>query len=555
MHARIRPSIRVHLSLALAALAVSACRSTEAPARFYPGYGGYHREISTSSPEAQRWFDQGLQLVYGFNHDEGIRSFQAAAKADPECAIAWWGVAYANGIDINDPAMSDVANRAAYDAAQKALKRKDHASPAERALIEAIVARYQWPAPDDRRSLDEAYAASLARAWAEFPSDPDIATLYAEALMVLQPWNYWTVDGAPVERALDIVAILEGAMAIAPEHPGANHFYIHTVEASGNTDRATAAADRLTDLVPGSGHLVHMPSHIYINTGRYADAVDANERAIAADEAYFELAPAPAFYSLYFIHNIHFLAFALMMEGRYGPALAAARKMEAEVPAEFLTQWVQIGDGLMPAVFHVMIRFGRWDDVVAEPDYPKARKVSRAIRHYARTIALANLDRTDEARAELAVLDALIPELEDGWTVGVNQATPVLAIARKMAEGELLWREGKAEEAFAALREAVRLEDALVYDEPPGWMQPVRHALGALLLAGGEAVEAEQVYTTDLEDNPENAWSLLGLEQALRAQGRTQEAGALVLRLERAWARADVEPPASCYCGVRPAER
>ncbi|TDJ67569.1 MAG: hypothetical protein E2O39_14565 [Planctomycetota bacterium] len=553
MHARSRALISVHLSVAIAAIAASSCRATDEPARLFPGYGGYHRTVSTASPEAQRWFDQGLLLVYGFNHDEAIRSFQAAADVDPTCAMAWWGVAYANGIDVNDPEMSEAANQAAWDAAQSALAQLDGATPVERALVEAVAARYAWPAPADRRALDEAYAAALGRAWADYPDDPDVAALYAESLMVLQPWDYWTAAGEPVERVLEIVAVLEGAMASHPAHPGANHFYIHAVEASSNAGRATAAADRLRDLVPGSGHLVHMPSHVYINTGRYADAAAANERAIAADEAYFLLAPPPAFYSLYFIHNIHFLAFALMMEGRYEPALAAARKLEAEVPAQFLDEWVEIGDGLMPAVFHVLIRFGRWDDIVAEPDYPKARRASRAIRHYARAVALANLDRTSDARAELTSLDALVPELEEGWMIGVNKAVRVLAIARKMAEGEILWREGRADDAYAALREAVTLEDTLVYDEPPGWMQPVRHALGALLLAGGEAAEAEQVYTTDLEDNPENAWSLLGLEQALRAQGRTQEAGALVLRLERAWARADVEPPASCYCGVRPA--
>lgn len=544
------------LTSVLLSLALLACRSTPSePPRLYDGYGGYHRTVAAASPEAQVWIDQGLQLVYGFNHDEALRSFRRAAELDPDCAMAWWGIAYANGIDVNDVEMSETASRDGYEAIQEALRHLDGASPAERALVEAQAARFAWPAPEDRSSLDEAYAEAMGRAWAAYPDDADVGALYAESLMVLQPWDYWNAAGEPQKRATEIVAVLERCIELDPVHPGANHFYIHAVEASPDPARAVAAAERLEDLVPGSGHLVHMPSHVYINVGRYGDAAAANERAIAADEAYFAVAPPPNFYSLYYVHNIHFLAFAAMMDGRSEVALDAGRRIEAKVPPQFLEGYVKIADGLMPTVLHVLIRFGRWDEVLDVPQYPEGRLASRAIRHYARAVALANLDRTEEARAELAALDAVVATLDDEWMIGVNPATTVLAIARGMAEGEILFREGDHDAAFVALRAAVAAEDALVYDEPPGWMQPVRHALGALLLAGDRAAEAEEVYTADLDDNRENAWSLLGLDQALRVQGKTAAADGLASRLEAAWARADVEPPASCYCGVRPSAR
>ena len=300
--------------------------------------------------------------------------------------------------------------------------------------------------------------------------------------------------------------------------------------------------------MPGAGHLVHMPAHVYTRVGRYGDAADANERAIAADEAYFAIAPEPAFYRIYYVHNVHFLAYAAMMEGRYETAIAAARKMERDVPEQFIRDYTSFADGLMPTTFHVLIRFGRWDDIIAEPDYPEYRVLSRAMRHYARGVAFSATGRTEEARVELEAFDALAAQVPDDWYVGVNVASDVLPLARQMLVGELTFREGQLDEAFAALREGAAMEDALVYDEPPGWMQPVRHALGALLMADGRAAEAEQVYREDLVKNPENGWSLLGLELALRAQGNVEAAEPVAERLATAWARADVRPTSSCYC-------
>jgi len=518
------------------------------PPRMYSGFGNYHRAVSTASPEAQQWFDQGIQLLYGFNHDEAIRSFHRAADLDPNCAMAWWGIAYAHGLHINNPEMGREQSRAAWNAARQALKHIDGASPVEQSLIRAVVQRYAWPPPEDRRPLDEAYAQAMAEAWRQHRQDPDVGALYAESLMNLQPWALWTHDGKPKGRTEEIVGVLEAVMAMAPQHPGANHFYIHAVEASLTPERATAAAERLGALVPGSGHLVHMPSHIFIRTGRYADAAQSNERAIEVDTAYFSVAPPPRFYRIYYVHNIHFLAYASMMEGRYEAAMAAARRLESDVPEQFVREYVTIADGLMSTALHVMVRFGRWDDILKEPAPADFRLLSRATWHYARGVALAALDRTAEGRRELEAFDRAARQVAQDWYVGNNAAGTILPIMRRMLAGELAFREGRREECFRLLREAVTMEEELAYDEPPGWMQPVRHALGALLVADARHAEAEAVYRADLRRHPNNGWSLRGLQQALAAQGRTDDAQMVAQQLTAAWARADVTPHASCYC-------
>lgn len=519
-----------------------------AAGQLYPGLTGYSRKITTNSAEAQRWFDQGLQLLYGFNHDEAIRSFQRATESDPACAMAWWGIAYARGLHINNPVMKEEQSRLADQAAAQALAALDNETPVEQALVRAVRQRYAWPAPEDRQPLDQRYAEAMEKVWHQFPDDPDVGALYAESLMNLQPWDLWTGSGEPKGRALEIVAVLERTLTKAPQHPGANHFYIHAIEASPWPERGLDAAQRLADLVPGSGHLVHMPSHIFIRTGRYAKASEVNERAIKIDEAYFQLAPKPDFYSLYFMHNIHFLAYSAMMEGRYQTAIDAARKIEALIPPDFLKNYVTVVDGFTPTTLHVLIRFGKWNEILAEPEPEAWRLVSRAERHFARSVAYAALGKTELARREIELLDEVAQGLDDQWMVGNNSAAEVIAVARKMAEGELAYREGKPDEAFRLLRQAVTMEENLGYDEPPGWMQPVRHALGALLLAEGRSEEAEEVYRADLVRHPNNAWSLLGLQQSLQQQGKTSEAGALADQVKQAWARADVTPVASCYC-------
>jgi tetratricopeptide (TPR) repeat protein len=382
----------------------------------------------------------------------------------------------------------------------------------------------------------------------EFPSDPDVAALYAEALMNLQPWDYWTDSGEPKGRTQEIVEVLERTIENHPEHPGANHFFIHAVEASSDPDRAVAAADRLTELVPGSGHLVHMPSHIYIRVGRYADAARSNIEAIAVDRAYLAKAPPPDLYAMYYGHNLHFLAYASMMSGNFEQAIRAARDLEAEMPEDALRAHAGLIEGIMPTTFHVLIRFGKWEQILEEPEYPEWRLVSRAVRRYARSIANSALGRTEAARAELEAFEQAIAEVPDEWWIFNNRVDQVLPIAHAMIRGELLFREGRREEAFAILREGVAAEDALVYDEPPGWMLPVRHALGALLMADGRSAEAEEVYREDLRRNRDNGWSLTGLKLALEGQRRTGEADKLSSRLAMAFGTADTRPTSSCFC-------
>ncbi len=518
------------------------------PANLYRGFSGYSRKITTKSMDAQRWFDQGILLLYGYNHDEAIRSFDMAAKVDPDCAMGWWGSAYARGLHINNPQMTEEQSQLAHEAAQNAIEALDGESPIEQALVRAVAKRYEWPAPEDRSSLDQAYAEAMEKAWHEFPNDPDIGALYAESLMNLQPWDLWTADSTPKGRVLEILAVLERTLAQSPDHPGANHFYIHAIEASPWPQKGKEAAMRLKTLVPGAGHLVHMPSHIFIRIGRYAEATDANELAILADEEYFKDSPAPEFYSVYFLHNVHFLAYSAMMEGRYQTAIAAARKIEQQVPRDFLREYVKIADGFMPTALHVLLRFGKWEEILVETEPEQWQLFSRAEWHFARSVAYSALSKTEEARRELKLMDAVTDQLTDDWLMGNNPARDVLVVARTMAAGELAFREGKTDQAFELLRQAVELELRLRYDEPPGWMQPVRHALGALLLADGRHAEAEKVYRDDLDRHPNNAWSLLGLQQSLGLQGKSKAAENLNESVRRAWARADTKPIASCYC-------
>ncbi len=547
--------VTVLLAAVLALLSAAGCQTAQqrADLGFYPGFGAYERTATTNSRTAQALFNQAMQLLYGFNHDEAIRTFQKAAEHDPDFAMAYWGVAYANGLHINNPAMTEAQSKRAYEAAQQALARIEHASPVEQALIRAVSKRYAMPVPEDRRPLDEAYAKAMREVWKQFPNDADVGALYAEALMNLQPWDLWTRDYKPKGNTLEIVATLERVLELDPDHPGANHFYIHAMEASATPENALASADLLCDLVPGSGHLVHMPAHIYARLGRWDDASDANERAIEADRRYFALAPAPEFYGLYFVHNMHFLAWSAMMEARYATAIQAARELERDIPQDFLKQFTYLADGFLPVTYHVMIRFGKWEDILAEPEPEEYRLVSRMMRHYARGVALSALGRVDEARNELTAFENVAAQIPENWQIGQNKASAVIPVARQMLTGELLFREGNYDEAFAALRKGVKLEEELVYDEPPGWMQPVRHALGALLMAANRADEAEDAYRDDLKLNPRNGWALLGLENALRAQGKHDEAKKYAAERAQVWRRADVKPTSSCYCepGVR----
>jgi tetratricopeptide (TPR) repeat protein len=539
-------------ALSLAAACSSAPASDEgrasAGARLYAGFEGYSRPITTDSAEAQRWFDQGLLMLYGFNQEEALRSFARAAELDPDCAMASWGVAFALEGMLDHPDRGAAAARQAYAAAQEALARLDDESPAERSLVRAI-ARRRGPEPvEDRSALDEAYAAAMEEAFGEHPDDPDVGALFAESLMALQPWNLWTPDGRPEGRALEIVGVLEEVLGRHPRHPGANHFLIHALEASHEPERALAAAEVLVDLVPGAGHLVHMPSHLWIRTGDYARAVEINRRSIAADAAYLALAPPPDLYHGFVLHNFHFLAYAAMMSGDRATAEDAARQLELALRPELVERHPQTFDALTPLAMHVAVRFGAWDAILRAPEFPQSRLAARAVRHYARALALANLGRTQEARQEQRDFEDAAARMDERWAFGSNPAWSVLAVARETMEGEILFEEGAHAAALEHLRRAAALQDELLYDEPPGWPQPARHALGALLLAAGHSSEAESVFRRDLDRHPENVWGLIGLAGALGAQGA--DASPVEARLARAWRGAGPAPAHACPCAA-----
>ena len=532
------------LSLSGAALA----EAERAPHRF-AGLDGYGRAITTASKEAQAWFDQGIALYFGFNHAEAILSFEAAAAADPECAMAHFGIALAAGPHINNPAMDEAASKLAYESVQKAQSLLNDESAVERALIAALATRYAWPAPEDRQALDTAYAEAMQKVWASFPEDADVGAWAAESRMDLRPWDLWTPDGQPHPGTLDIVSQLEQVLALDPRHPGACHFYIHTMEASPTPEKAMAAANLLRDRLPAAGHLVHMPAHIDIRTGNYAGAVTSNQHAIRADLDYAELrGRAPGFYTIYRAHNYHFLAFAAMFEGRRDLALQAAHDLLEQIPIEAVLALADGLDAFMAVPIHVYVRFGLWDRVLAFEEPRAELLASRAFWRYGRTVALASLGRVEEATSEFAALQTAIAQVPESRTMGNNSVLTIMEIGRRMAEGELLYRKGEVQRAFELLREAVALDVALKYDEPWGWMQPVAHALGALLLEQGELAEAEAVYRADLVLHPGNGWALHGLSEALKRQGKQDESKTCSDQFQKAWSRADIKIKGSCYC-------
>jgi tetratricopeptide (TPR) repeat protein len=547
------------LVVAACGLALGGCAgggqhadSRQAAEPVFKGMGTHHREVTTVSPEAQRYFDQGLNWAFSFNHDEAIKSFDAATKADPLCAAAWWGIALCNGPHINNPAMDEEHSKAAWDAVQKA--RSLAGSPQQKALIEALASRYADPAagkvpqsPEERAPLDRAYASAMKKVHEQFGADNDIATLYAESLMDLRPWDLWTGEGKPQPETPEIVALLEAVLIRDPSHPGANHYYVHAIEASPHPEKGTAAADRLRTLVPASGHMVHMPAHIYARTGRWEDAAVANRHAIETDREYRKLSPRQGFYAVYMAHNHQFLAWGCMMQGRKAEALASARAMVAGIPPEFVKDAAPFVDGYMTLPLAVLMRFGEWEQVLKEPRPADFLPVSNAMWRYTRAVALSNLGRREDAEKEREEFRAAVKKVPDGWHVGNSEASTTLAIAGHVLDGEMAYRAGSIDEAIGHLREAVKLEDTVNYDEPPDWLQPARHTLGAFLIEAGRTAEAEQVYREDLKKWPENGWALYGLSRCLEAE-KSQEAKDVRGRFERAWASADTKIHATCLC-------
>ena len=517
--------------------------------KLYDDLGDHTHAITTSRPLAQRYFDQGLRLTYGFNHAEAIRAFRAAQRLDPTCAMCYWGEALAFGPNIN-AAMDSASGVAAYRAARAAQERAAAASAEERTLIAAMAARYGADPAAARKARDSAYARAMHDAARRFPASDDAAVLHAEAEMLLSPWDYWAPGKRAKPNARRALDDLERVLARNPDHAGACHYYIHAVEAA-HPARALPCAERLPTLMPGAGHVVHMPAHIYIRLGRYADAVDRNVHALHADDQHVaDLAPDGVYRLMYNPHNDHFLWFAATMAGREAQALAAARQTARKASPDLMRQpgLVALQHYLVTPLF-ALVRFGRWDAVLAEPAPPADLPYPTAIRHYARALALSAKGRAAEAEGELAALRRAraTPGVDALLIWDLNSAGAVLDVAIASVEGELAARKGDAARATERLRRGVALEDAMTYDEPPTWHLPVRHALGAVLLEAGRASEAERVYREDLERHPENGWALVGLAESLRKQGRRREADAASARMKAAWATADVQLHASRF--------
>jgi tetratricopeptide (TPR) repeat protein len=500
--------------------------------------GDHKFPVSTKNAQAQLFMNQGLNLSYAFNHAEAGRAYREAERLDPNLAIAFWGEALALGPNINAP-MSPDSEAPALAAINKAIALKVKASPREQALIDALKFRYTGKA-EERRANDVAYADAMRKVHLQFPDDDDISMLYVESAMDLRPWGYWTRDGNPYERTAEIVGLTEKVIAKNPNHPGALHLYIHLMEAY-QADKAEAAADRLLTLMPAAGHMVHMPAHIYQRVGRYADAEKSNVMAIAADEDYISQCRAQGLYPMaYYPHNLHFLWFAATAEGNSKIAIEAARKAASQVSDDVLKA-VPLLAGFRVVPYYALTRFGKWDDMLREPEPPPVSVYMKGTWHYARGTAFLGKGQTNDAEQELAKLNALMADKSlDGPLFSPNTARAILTIAQEVLSGEIDAAKKNYDSAVAHLERAVRLEDALVYTEPAEFHFPPRQALGSVLLEAGRPAEAETVYWEVLKRNRENGWSLYGLTQALKAQSKNDDAALVEARFKKAWAKADV---------------
>jgi tetratricopeptide (TPR) repeat protein len=502
--------------------------------------GSHTFPVSTSAERAQLFMNQGLNLVFGFNHAEASRAFAEAARLDPSLAMAYWGQALVLGPNINAP-MDPADEAKALAMARKAVDLRASATPRERAYIDAVAARYTGRA-EDRVTADRAFADAMKRVVEAFPDDLDAHTLYAEALMDLRPWNYWTRDGVPYRETLAVKSSLEKVLAENPNHPGALHLWIHLWEPTDTPERAEAEADRLLLLMPGAGHIVHMPAHIYQRVGRYADVIRSNQMAAQADEEYIAQCRAQGLYPLaYYPHNLHFIWMGASASGRRTLALASAMKLAGVIPQEALTT-APILQGFLVVPYWAMVRFGEWDRILADPGPRHDTPFTRGVWRFARAMAFAATGRLDEAERERVQLAELVadPALAGQTTFSTNSGHAILRIAPEVVAGEIAARRRQWDTALLHLERAVRYEDALNYQEPPDWHAPVRQNLGAVLLAAGRPDEAEAVYWEDLRKNPETGWSLFGLQQALKAQGKTQEAAQIEARFKKAWQEADI---------------
>ena len=542
----------------------------------YYDLGDYSCPVTTKSTEAQTWFDRGLNWVFGYNHQEAIACFQKALEHDPDCAMALWGVSYAAGPNYNlpwhlyDPSGKAKALAAAYDAMQGALEKIENTNAVERALIKALPARYPQRDPiEDQAPWDQAYADAMREVFRQHPDHLDVRTVFVEAIMNLTPWKMWdlkTGDVAEGAGTTEAIEVLESAFADIPsswDHPGLLHLYVHLMEMSPFPQRALRAGDRLRELVPDAGHLIHMPTHIDVLCGYYRDVLHYNQKAIAADTKFLDREGAMNVYSMYRTHNHHFAIYGAMFLGQYTAAIEAAQELIDTTPEDLLRvpspPMADFLEGYLPMKQHVLVRFGKWQEII-DQDLPEDRELycaTTAMMLYAQAVAHSALGNIAEAEAARDAFLEAKTKVPKGRRVHNNTVQDLLEVAEEMLNGELEYRRGNYDTAFAHLRKSVELDDALPYDEPWGWMQPTRHALGALLLEQGHVDEAEAVYRADLGlddslsracQHPENVWSLHGLYECLTRRGETVEAAIIKPRLDLALARAEVPVRASCYC-------
>lgn len=518
-------------------------------ARLYQNLGGFHRNASTKSPLAQAYFDQGMRLLWAFNHDEATRSFARAAEIDPTCAACFWGVALTLGPNYNMPMMAEARARVGWEAVERARALEGRASLVERALIEAIAKRFAGPKPLDPMSsapVLAAYAEAMKDLARRFPNDLDVQTMSAEAQMTLKPWQLWTADGKAVPGTEEIIVQLKAVLAKDPRHPGANHYLIHAVEASPHPEEGVRAAERLKNMMPGAGHLQHMPAHILQRVGRYEASAEANREGAAADVAYYRSTEAPDYYPMYTAHNYQFLAYSAAMEGRRAETMQAVRNSRAALSDDILAAMPGI-DWYTGFSDLAAIRFGLWDQIMAEPA-PNGKLPGLTVAYlHARAMALATKGQIAEAEQAADALDAAIKATPPDYSAGMHAAAPAYSVSALQARARIAAAKGDTDGAIKLLTEAVAVEDKLEYDEPPEAFFPTRHLLGAALVKANRGGEAEAVYRENLKRNPENGWALFGLAQALDAQHRWREAAAVRVRFAKAWKRSDITLTASAY--------
>lgn len=542
----------------------------------YFDLGNYSRTVTTSSPEAQIWSDRGLNWLFGFNHGEAIKCFKKALQHDASCAFAHWGISYASGPNYNlpwdryDPKGRQMALSAAYDALEQALKHADKASPVEKAMVQALKARYpQREALEDMSAWDKAFTSEMRKVFEAYPQDLEVRSVLTEAIMDETPWLMWDLPsgrpakGAGTEECMRLLETAFNTMPKAWDHPGLLHLYVHLMEMSPFPQKALRAGDRLRQIVPESGHLIHMPTHLDVLCGHYHDVLVYNQRALVPDRKFLAYSDDPGVYLIYIIHNFHFAIYGAMFLGQYGPAISAAEELIATVPEAALRiespPMADFLEGYLTMKQHVLVRFGKWREIIAQ-EQPKDQQLyasNVAMMHYAKAVAHSALGNVREAENEKSLFLAAKTRVPESRRVHNNTVVDLLGVAEEMLNGELEYRKGNFDVAFAHLRKSVALDDALPYDEPWGWMQPTRHALGALLLEQNRVEEAEAVYRSDLGldgklsracQHPDNLWSLHGLHECLTRRGEKVEAAIIKQRLDLAVARAEVPIKASCFC-------